>query len=103
MNEFVSTKYQLIFKQCHYFILFLSNSGAVSVKIGGNQFPVGYKFMSVKVLCSTNGLLVLILRVLIFFFTFEPYCIVYEFILFPCQIITLLATLIEGKHSMESA
>ena len=61
LKIFVIGKHQLFFEICPYFILLLSNSGAVSVKTGRNQFPVGYKIMSVTDLCSTNDLFVLII------------------------------------------
>ena len=54
--------------------------------------------MSLTVLCSTNGFFVLILRIFNFFIC-EQNCIFYEFILFPCQIITLLTSPKAVKHS----
>ena len=36
-------------KICHYFLLFLSTSGALSVKTGGNRLPVIYKIKSATV------------------------------------------------------
>ena len=66
LKIFVLRKHRLIIEISHYFILFLSTSGAVSVKTGKNQFPVDYKLMFVTVLCSSNGLSVLILCLFIF-------------------------------------
>ena len=97
LNIFVLRIHLLIFEHCHYVILFLSISGAVSVKTIRNQFPVGYKLMSVTVLCSTYGLFVLILITPSQFV--EHNCIFYELSLFPCRIITLLTHAIERKHS----
>ena len=37
LKIFVLRKHRLIFELSHYFILFLSTSGAVSVKTGRNQ------------------------------------------------------------------
>ena len=62
LNIFVLRKHRLVFELCHYFILFLSTSGAVSVTTGDNQILVGFKLMSVTVLCSTHGLFGLIQR-----------------------------------------
>ena len=45
------------------------------MKTGINQFPVRYRLMSVTVLCSTNGLFVLILR----FFNFLCLCMIAYF------------------------
>ena len=38
-----------------------------------------------------------------FFLNFDRNCVFYEFILFPCQIITLLTKTIEGMHNNESS
>ena len=57
--------------------------------------------MLVMALCSTNGLSLYTTR-FNFFFIFEHNCKFYEFILFPCQIIILLARPIEGKQSREN-
>ena len=62
LNVFVLRKHRLTFEHCHYFILFLSISGAVSVKTGRNQFPVSYRLMSVPLICSINSLFVLMTR-----------------------------------------
>ena len=43
------------------------------------------------------------LRVFNFYLIFELYCILYEFSLFPCRIITLLTTPLEKKHSRKHA
>ena len=54
LKIFVSRKQGLIFEICHYFVLFLSTLGAVSVnsvKTGRNQIPVCYNLMSYTVLC----------------------------------------------------
>ena len=104
-NIFVLSKYWLIFAISHCFILFLSTSGAVSsVKTGKNRYLVGYKLLSVAVICSIyfmlNGVM---FNGFNFNFTFEHNCIFYEFILFPCRIITLLTIHIEGKHSRGNA
>ena len=67
-NKTVLRKYRLIFELCHCFILILSTSGAASVKIGRRQILLDYNLIFVTVLCSTNGLFVLIGR--FFFFLF---------------------------------
>ena len=69
LNVFVLRKHWLTFEHCHYFILFLSTSGAVSVKTGRNQFRVGYRLITVTVICSTNGLFVLMTRLFNFLST----------------------------------
>ena len=66
LNKFVLRKHLLNFYFCRYFIMFFSFQGTFSVKTGRNQFPVVYKLLSVTVLCSTNGLFVLILSLLNF-------------------------------------
>ena len=62
LNILVLRKHWLIFEIWHYFILFLSTSNDVSVKIGRNQFPLDYCLMSFAALCATFGLFVLILH-----------------------------------------
>ena len=99
LNVFVLRKHRLNFKICHYFNLFLSTSGVVSVKTGRNQFLVGYKLMSVTVLCSTNGLRFDTTP----FQFFEHNCIFYGSSLFSCRIIALLTSAIEAKNSSENA
>ena len=65
---FVLGKCWLILELCHYFILFLSTSGLVSVQKGWHPFPVICKLVSVTVLRLTNGFLILKLWVNIFFY-----------------------------------
>ena len=43
------------------------------------------------------------LRVFNIYLIFEPYCILYEFSLFPYRIMTLLITPLEKKHSKKHA
>ena len=66
LNIFVLSKFWGLFELCHYFLLFLSNSGAVSVKTCENQFPVSYKLILVLVSYSTHGFFALILHVSFF-------------------------------------
>ena len=66
LNKFVLRKHRLVFELCDYFNFFLSFSGAVSIKTRRKQLFVGYKLISVTVLCSTIGLFVLIPRLDIF-------------------------------------
>ena len=103
LKIFVFRKYRLIFAHCHYFTLFLSTSGTVSVKTGEKHFPVSYDLRSEMVLYSTNGFFVLILCVSIFKKNFEHNCIFYEFIFFPCGFTRILTCPIEGKHGRENA
>ena len=97
LNMFVLRKYWLIFNFCHYF-LFFSTSGAVLVRIFRHRFPVGYKIMSLTVLHSTNGL-VLIPLVFNFFLILDHTWIFYD--LFSCRIFWLLTSPIERKHYRE--
>ena len=91
------------FELCRYFILFLSTSSAVSVRTGGNLFPVSYKLRSVTVLNSTIGFFILTLGVLIFFKIFGHNCMFYAFTFFPCRIIITFTGPIERKHGRENA
>ena len=93
LNNFVLEKNSCIFELGHYFILFLSTAEAAGEKTGRKQFPV-------TVLCTINGLLVLILRVFNFF---KLNCTFYVFTLFTCRIIILLTSPIEGKQSKWNA
>ena len=52
---------------------------------------MGYILFSGLVLYSTNGFIILVLHVFNFCFVFDHDCIFYAFLLFPCQIIALLA------------
>ena len=61
---------------------------------------MSYNLMSVTISISTNVLFVLILR---FFIFFGQNCTFYDFILFPFQIIKLMTSQIEGKHSRKNA
>ena len=107
LNIFVLVKHRSTFELCNYLILFLSTSGAVSVKAGRilfPLFPVGYKLMIVKVLCSTNGLIVLILRLFNIFFLFLSITAYFmSSPLLPYRIIALLTNAIEGNHNKENA
>ena len=42
LNIFVLRKHPLIFELCHYFIIFITNSGAVAVKTGRIQCMTRY-------------------------------------------------------------
>ena len=59
--------------------------------------------MFVMVLFSIIGLFFYTTRFQVFFLIFEHNCMFSGFILLPCQIIILLNSPIEGKHSREHA
>ena len=103
LNIFVLRKNRRVFKLCHYFIVFLSISGAVSVKKGGNRLLVSNNLMVVTVCYSANGFFILVLCVFIFSKIFDHNCIFYEFILFPCQFTIFLTSPIKKKLSKENA
>ena len=64
LNIFVLRKDRRIFELCHYFIFFLSISGAASVKARKYQFRVSNTILLELVFYSTYFFFVLILRVL---------------------------------------
>ena len=94
-------KYCCIFELCHYFTLFLSTSGVVSVKRDSNRLPVCHTLMSVTFLYSTNEFFVLVLHVFSFSFIFDHNCLFYEFNWIPCRIITLLKSPIKRRHCIK--
>ena len=99
LNIFVLRKYRRIFELCKCFILFLSISGAISIKTGKNRLPVSFKIMSLTVYIQLM-VFVLILSVLnFFFFIFEHNCVTLCSFCFFLRIITLLIGPLEGKHS----
>ena len=82
LNIFVLRTYLRIFELCPYSILFLSTSGASSVKTSRTYLPLSNKLVSVTVLYSNNGFFI--------FFIFGHNCTFYEYILLPCRIIAFL-------------
>ena len=102
LNIFVLRKYRGIFELCHYFIVLLSTSGAISVKPGRKGFALSYTLQSVKFSYSTKGFIIFVILVFIFSFVFDHNCTFDEIILFPCRIITLLKNPIEGRHCTEN-
>ena len=59
--------------------------------------------MLVTVLYSTNGFFILVQGVFNFSFIFDYNCIFYEFILFPCQIITIMTRTINRRLCWKNA
>ena len=80
------------------FYLSFSTSAVVSLKAGKKLFPVSNKLMSVAVSYLINGSLVLSFESKI-----DYNCRFYAFILFPCRIIILLSTPVEGMQSWKNA